>query len=149
MILHEEYLIVPALASHLPKFHEMLDRFWLNVERIVGECRCNQLKLSFTTAMMEIVCNVMRHAYPIEMAVGPLSLRLRLYHDRCEALLLDKGMMFIAPTTPPIVNSQLNICDLPESGFGLQIARRSVDQLDYCRHADGSNQWLLIKKIRS
>ncbi len=149
MIIHEEYLVMPALASNLPKFHQILDTFWLNVAHRLGESPSNQLKSSFTTAIIEIVCNVIRHAYPTDTPVGPLSLRLRRYDDCYEALLVDKGIRFVMPTLPPLVDSSLDICDLPESGFGLQLVRCSVDLLEYSRRADGTNQWQLIKQIKS
>ena len=147
-ILAEENLIVPALVSHLQKFYEKLDRFWLNVEKTLGKRPCNRIQLSFTTAIVEIASNIIRHAYPIELPVGYLCLRLRLYDDYYEALLLDKGIMFTPPPIQPLVSSQVNVWDLPESGFGLHIARSSVDKLDYSRHSDGTNQWQLIKQMK-
>ena len=147
MIIHEEYLVTPALASHLPKFHETLDAFWLNVAQRLGQSPCDQLQCAFTTATIEIVCNIIRHAYPTDTPVGSLSLRLRCYDEYYEALLIDQGILFVMPTRRPLVDSSLDVCDLPESGFGLRLVRCSVDQLKYSRHADGTNQWLLIKRI--
>lgn len=88
----------------------------------------------FEAAVMEIAHNVVRHAYPPGQKPGNVKLRLRLYADRAEALLTDRGVPFVEP---------------PEPGAGLAAARAGVDYLEYSRRARGANRWRLLKRLHS
>ena len=75
-----------------------------------------------------------------------MRLRVRAYPDRVEAHFNDDGVVFVEQPAPD-VGAEYDPLDLPESGRGLTIAQAYVDQLDYRRTAEGSNEWRLVKRF--
>ena len=93
-----------------------------------------------------MAANGLRHAYPPDATERPLQVRLRLFPDRVEALLIDRGAPY-EPTPPSNVpDDQADIAMLPESGYGLLIACSALDVLRYRRTRSGYNCWKLVKK---
>ncbi len=93
------------------------------------------------------MANGLRHAYPPDATMRPLHVRLRLFPDRIEALLIDWGAPYqptFSAADPP--DDDIDIAMLPESGYGLLIARSSLDSLRYRRTRSGYNCWKLVKK---
>ena len=79
------------------------------------------------------------------MQPGCFQLRLRLYADRIEARLIDRGVAYQPAAAPSL---QLDdIFELREGGFGLMIVRAGVDWLNYRRTPAGANCWRLIKRF--
>lgn len=99
--------------------------------------------MAFELGVAEIAANIVRYAYPPELQnVGGLEVRLRLYADRLEARLSDRGQPFTEPTP---VETDPN--ELPEGGLGLPLVRRALDHVEYTRTTDGLNCWLLVKHL--
>jgi anti-sigma regulatory factor (Ser/Thr protein kinase) len=116
------------------------------VEAAVPEPPSQAWRLAFATAVIEVATNIMRHAYPSQVADRGLSLHLRVYADQVVASLQDHGIPLpAAPVAgPPPTGDTL---DLAEGGYGLALARACVDVLDYSRTPDGTNCWRLVKRL--
>ena len=101
------------------------------------------MRHGFDTAVAEIAANIIRHAYP--SGVGVLRLQLRYDSGSIQADFSDTGQPFQPrPAEPrPAPTAQ---DELPEGGWGLNLARDCLDKLDYWRTPDGTNRWLLIKQ---
>lgn len=125
--------------------HAGLARFWSSA---LGKefHPSDEWRARFDTAVMEIAGNILRHAYPPGHKPGNVKLRLRLYADRAEALLTDRGIPFEEPAVAS-PDADADPLDLPEGGYGLAIARAAVDRLEYSRRARGANRWQLVKKL--
>ncbi len=76
-----------------------------------------------------------------------MRVRLRLFPDRVEALLIDQGAPFNLTLLPSISDNPADIMDVPEGGYGLLIARAALDSLRYRRTRSGFNCWKLVKKV--
>jgi len=98
-------------------------------------------RMAFELGVTEIATNIVRYAYPAR-PVGELEVRLQLYTDRLEALLLDRGQPFEEPTSP-----ERDPSVLPEGGLGLPLTRRALDVVEYSRSPDGRNCWRLMKRF--
>jgi len=136
----------PSGPERLALMSAGLDHFWEVVEA-AGRSPSSAWRAELETAVMEIVGNVVRHAYPPGHKPGNVKLRLRLYADRVEALVTDRGVPFDEPAPKRPLDTGAPLA-LPERGYGLAVARAAVDQLDYSRRARGSNRWRLVKRLR-
>lgn len=95
---------------------------------------------AFETACAEILNNVIRYAYAPDAAEQPIEIHLSAGPTVARMVLLDHGKPFpgdLSQVTPPD--------PLSEGGYGLFIARRCVDRLEYARTGSGRNRWLLEK----
>jgi serine/threonine-protein kinase RsbW len=108
----------------------------------------------FETAVAEIGSNIVRHAYPPQGEGGPLRLRLQAFPDRVEAVFSDNGVPYRPPvsTSTPAPGDSDGVppedaFSLKEGGYGLELARAAVDDLDYQRTAGGENVWRLVKRL--
>lgn len=124
----------------------MIERFWSHAASI-SQLPSESWRHLFTTALAEVAANGLRHAYPSDATMRPLHVRLRLFPDRIEALLIDWGAPY-KPTfsTSDAPDDDIDIAMLPESGYGLFIARSALDSLRYRRSRSGYNCWKLVKK---
>ena len=125
--------------------HAALARFWSGAAARGLEPSA-EWRARFDTAVIEIAGNILRHAYPAGHKPGNVKLRLRLYADRAEALLTDRGIPFEEPPAPA-ADAEVDPLELPEGGYGLSIARAALDRLEYTRRARGANRWQLVKKL--
>ncbi len=124
----------------------MIERFWSNAASI-SQLPSESWRHLFTTALAEVAANGLRHAYPTAADKRPLQVRLRLFPDRVEALLIDHGAPYEPlPTAHDAPDRTTDIATLPESGYGLFIARTALDSLRYRRTRSGYNCWKLVKK---
>ncbi len=147
-VLAEERVVVPATPDHFAALHNALDRCWEATRRALAQPPEHARWLEFTTAVMEIANNIVRHAYPDNAVPAQLQLRLRVYADRIEARFTDRGIPFNAPAEPVSApaSDELDILGIPEGGYGLALARAAVDRLDYHRTPGGLNRWRLVKR---
>jgi anti-sigma regulatory factor (Ser/Thr protein kinase) len=98
------------------------------------------------TAVVEIATNILRHAYPPGTPPGSMELRLLAFRDRVEARFSDHGTAFqdavrLATARVP------DPAALAEGGYGLALARATLDRLEYTRSSLGRNSWLLAKQL--
>jgi serine/threonine-protein kinase RsbW len=133
-----ERLTVEAQPAALDALHDALARFWSAADREAAHPPDPDWRMRFETGLAEVLGNVIKHAYPTP-SNGRLRLDLRLYPDRAEARLLDRGVPFAEPRRADEA--------LPEGGLGLGLARATVDALTYERTSHGANRWLLVKRM--
>lgn len=147
-VLAEERVVVPATPEHFAALHDALDRCWEAARRALAQPPERARWLEFTTAVMEIANNIVRHAFPDGAAPARLELRLRVYADRIEARFTDRGVPFSAPADPlsAPAGNELDIVGIAEGGYGLALAREAVDRLDYHRTPGGLNRWRLVTR---
>jgi anti-sigma regulatory factor (Ser/Thr protein kinase) len=131
----------PAVRDELDELHALRERFWQAVDRSAGPYPSVEQRMAFALGLAEIATNIIRYAYPADRPPGELQVILRLYSDRLEALLQDHGQPFVETEQP------VDSAELPEHGFGLALARRSLDQVEYERDAGGVNHWRLVKRL--
>lgn len=132
-----------AKPDDLTAVHTAFDRFWATVDDTLARPPSTVWRLHFSTAVAEIIANVMRHAYG--ESTGTIQLRLRCFSDRVEALIVDQGAPFIGFRRAHRAVRRGG--ELPEGGRGLAIVREAVDRLEYARTAGGVNRWRLIKRL--
>jgi serine/threonine-protein kinase RsbW len=94
----------------------------------------------FETALAEVGANVLRYAHPEDSPEPLAEYELRLEAGTLTALLTDRG--------PPLHNqlSRGMPAQTDESGRGLAIARKVLDELDYEREGE-VNTWRLVKRL--
>jgi serine/threonine-protein kinase RsbW len=144
-VLAEEKVTVAAVAEELDAIHAASDRFWSVVDATLARPPSQDWRLRFTTALAEIAANIVRHAYPAGAARGPMRLRLRLYDDRVVASFADHGIRFTPPAMAGAPRSGGS--ELAEGGYGLALARASLDRLEYRRTPSGINCWRLMRRL--
>ncbi len=144
-VLTEAKVVVPAVVEELPAVHAALERFWKAVDSTGEDAPGLTARLNFATAVVEIATNIVRYAYPAAVPRGDVCLRLRLYYNRVEARLSDRGIRY-TPSSPSEL-PELDETDLPEGGFGLALAALALDHLQYRRTPTGTNCWRLVKRF--
>ncbi|MFN2110205.1 MAG: SpoIIE family protein phosphatase, partial [Anaerolineae bacterium] len=92
-------------------------------------------------ATSEIVSNIIKHAY--QATSGHIRGTLHLLPDRLQLELYDDGVSFDPDTLKPPA-----LGEIQEGGYGLFIARKVVDELDYNAHTAQGNHWKLVKLER-
>lgn len=98
----------------------------------------NELELSVS----EIAANIVLHAYRDYPFAARIQGRITLHPQRICVDLIDSGRVFREKIGPL---SDLPLQELPDSGYGLRIARRVLDVCRYTRREDGRNHWRLEK----
>jgi serine/threonine-protein kinase RsbW len=146
-VLAEETAVVRATAEELAAIHMVLERFWKVVDATVAQPPAHDWRHRFATALAEIAANIVRHAYPMGTAPGSMRLRLRLYADRVVASFADQGVLFAPPDAADSPGSDRS--ELPEGGYGLALARATLDRLEYRRTPAGTNCWRLMKRFQT
>ncbi len=159
--------MVVAAPARLGVLHGLLGRFWAGVDQAVPAPPRLVCRLSFATAVAEIAANIVRHAYPAGTAQsGRLRLRLRAFPDRIEARFTDRGLPFTSPQPIAVGESAEpaatgcgdvkggpgpdpldDVSRVAESGYGLRLARATLDELEYTRTPGGRNTWRLVKRL--
>lgn len=142
-MLVEETLVGPAVLLELDAVHAAIGRFFGAIDRTTSPRPAAETRMAFTLGVAEIAANIVHHAYPPPLAIGEFKLRLRLYPDRLDALLIDRGVPFVEPETAADSGSG----DDPERGLGLALARRTLDRVVYTRDPAGVNHWWLVKRL--
>lgn len=128
-----------ARVDRLEGVHGALEHFWSNAEDH-GATPRHDTRMQFDLAVIEIAANICEHA--AHEGGVTLELELTLYPDRVEARFDDDaGPAALPPTSemPP---------QAAESGRGLAIVRRIVDELRYERLGERHNHWFLRKQLQ-
>lgn len=135
---------IAATTADLDALHRALDQLWRRGEALVPSFPGERWRFEFVTAVVEIVANIVCHAYPAgapdELRTVRLSFALR--PDRIDAVLTDRGAAFVGDPDSAAPEADL----LLESGRGLALARALLDELTYERRPDGTNRWHLMKR---
>jgi serine/threonine-protein kinase RsbW len=106
----------------------------------MGRGSADRPLILFETALAEIGNNVLRYALPPGSSEPLVEFELRLETETLTALLTDWG--------PPLHNHFTPAMPSPtgETGRGLAIARKALDELGYQREGE-VNTWRLVKRL--
>lgn len=133
-------LSVPAAESSVEVFQDVLPHFWRfhpDVER--------RVRVSLETAAVEILVNIVRHAFELDSAREPLPQGSRRRLDVMLARTVDQVMIQFVDNGQP-AELDLSAVTMPdeeaESGRGLAMALAALDELEYER-VEGRNRWRL------
>ena len=144
-----ESIRVAATPEQLGAVHDALARFWGAVDRGRWRSLGDTARLQFATAVGEIAGNIVRHAHPVGSEVGTIEIEFCAYADRVEARFRDRGLVYKDVPRPTKDLGAVDAMELPESGFGLFVARAALDRLQYHRTRRGTNHWHLVKRVES
>ncbi len=129
--------------------HETIDAYWVSVD--AADC-CpmdGTWRALFNSAVAEIAGNIVRHAYPQADDNDTFHMSLLCFPDRVEAVLIDDGEGFDFDPTggrSADMRDALDNLDL-DHGWGLPIVLTATDSLRYEQLPNGSNRWILDKRI--
>lgn len=135
---HQVVLDLPVTPDAVDEVQDALARFWEADGAVTLLDR-----IRFETALVEIVGNVVEHAYALDSVSGhevgrALQVTLALGAATIEAEVSDNGLP---------VEIDLGQVTMPEedaeSGRGLALALAAVDDMRYER-SGGRNRWLLV-----
>jgi hypothetical protein len=113
----------PVAPERLDEMRAALTRFW-SAAAAEGTRLEPGWRTRFEAAVMETAGRAVGEAYPPEYKPGNVKLRLRLYADRVEAIITDRGVPFEEPPAP-----------------------EGLDRFEYSRRARGANRWRLVKRL--
>lgn len=129
-------LSAPATPEMLDLLHAVLEQLWASHQDVGTTDR-----VRFETAVIEILGNIVEHAYEIDATVAPGSRRFDVTLTATDTELVatfgDDGVPMGIDLSAVAMPD-----DLAESGRGLAIAMASVDDLSYER-VDNRNLWRL------
>lgn len=145
-LLFEQEYVLPAKIEQLQNFHTFISLFWDKCKEIAPIAPDTTWHMLFTTALAEIVANIIRYAYAPLPAPGDITITMRLFEDRVVARVCDRGVAYTNETLNETWNHD-DLFTLPEGGMGLVIARTAVDSLGYRRTKSGVNCWRLSKTL--
>lgn len=128
-----------ARSDRLEGIHGALEHVWA-----AGEDRgirpALRARMEFDLAVIEVATNICEHAGPAGGVT--FELELSLYADRIEARFEDDA-------GPPVLPAR---AEMPphtaESGRGLAIVQRAVDEMRYERLGGRNNLWFLRKQLQ-
>ncbi len=134
---------IPATPQHIDEVYQALASLWERAGSLLVQVVDPQTRICFETALVEVITNQIRHAYPETDVVGTVQIELILEDDHVEANLIDHGAAFesnqFLQTQPAI-----NVENVAEGGYGLRLATALLDKIEYAR-IDNGNLWKLLK----
>jgi serine/threonine-protein kinase RsbW len=127
-------LSAPAVPEVLEVVHAMLEQLCAGAGAVDDHDR-----VRFETAVIEILANVVEHAFAHDSVAGRrFDITLLADDEQLEATLADNGL----PMALDMSNVALPDDELAESGRGLALAAAALDELRYQR-VEGRNHWTL------
>ncbi|WP_435741368.1 ATP-binding protein [Nocardioides sp. SYSU DS0663] len=128
-------LSAPAVPESLEVVHAMLAQLWASAGEVADRDR-----MRFEMAVIEIVANVVEHAYARDASTGRrFEISLVADEERLVATLGDNGL----PMELDMSAVTMPDDELAESGRGLALATAALDDLRYER-VEGRNRWTLV-----
>ena len=128
-------LSAPAVPEVLEVVHAMLAQLWAGADGVTDRDR-----MRFEMAVIEILANVVEHAYEHDPASGRrVDITLAADDDRLVAELGDNGLPIALDMSAVAMPDD----ELAESGRGLALATAALDDLRYER-VEGRNHWTLV-----
>ena len=110
------------------------------VREHLGRTAADRPLILFETALAEIGNNVLRYALPPGSAEPLVEFELKLESNTLTALITDWGPSLHNHPTPAMPAPTV------ETGRGLAIARKALDELGYQREGE-VNTWRLVKRL--
>jgi anti-sigma regulatory factor (Ser/Thr protein kinase) len=143
-------------------------------EILESHTRDQQLHRKLVLAIDEAVANVIEHAYSRSdgEVVSTIELSIEVHQDRIVVRILDRGVPFdprtaeakaerqgkaapsgdtaLMPPAEVLVtpSARRTISSFHRRGFGLQLIRLIMDEIDYQRTPHGENLLILTKRLR-
>ncbi len=139
-------LRVTATPEALTHLHAYLQEFWEKLPLDYATLMDEKWQMLFTTAVAEIISNIITHAYEKPDCLSPITFHLLLYTDRVAGEFTDQGIRWTGQLSQCLPSAG-NISHLAESGRGLYIVQATTDELKYWRSNDGENHWLVVKRF--
>ena len=125
-----------AMTSEAEQLARMRSWLWT---QLVGRALPLEDCSAFLVAVGEICNNVIKHAYAGE-AGRPIAIALSVFPDRFVVDVEDEGEPYDPRGyTPPDLDA------VPESGMGLFLARRTVDEVAFDTARPRGTRWTLVK----
>jgi serine/threonine-protein kinase RsbW len=118
LVLHNDGLEIPRLASTLEYFAEM--------ENIPPKTL-----FRLNLALDELLTNMISYGYP-EPRLGRIDVRVRYDGNRVEVRLADDALAF-DPFSAPEPDISSGVEDRPIGGLGVHFVRTLMDEVSYCR----------------
>ena len=128
-------LSAPATPEMIELVHAVLEQLWEANEDVAGADRAR-----FETAVIEILGNIIEHAYEIDSADAGgrrFDISVAATETALVASFGDNGLPMSIDLSAVAMPDEL-----AESGRGLALAMAAVDDLSYDRE-DGRNHWRL------
>lgn len=123
----------PVAPESLDLVQDRLAAFWAHDETVSAADR-----MRLEMAVVEIVANIVEHAFTVDAGGRALTVALSMTPERVEAVLSDNGL-------PAEID--LGAVTMPDedatSGRGLALAVAAVDEVVYDR-VQGRNHWRLV-----
>jgi len=94
-----------------------------------------------TTAVNEMVTNVIRHAY-LGQPGKPIRIQLELYPTEAVVRISHSGVGLKRHSLP-----SPSLDGTEDGGFGLYLVDRMIDRIAYYQNADGDDCIILVKKV--
>ncbi len=125
-----------AMTSEADQLARMRSWLWT---QLVGQALALEDCSAFLVAVGEICNNVIKHAYGGEPG-HPIAIALSVFGDRFVINVEDEGAPYDPRGyAPPDLDS------VPESGMGLFLVRRSVDEVEFDTARPRGTRWTLVK----
>lgn len=125
-----------AMTSEAEQLARMRSWLWT---QLVGRAMPLEDCSAFLLAVGEICNNVIKHAYGSE-AGRPIAIALSVFPDRFVVDVEDEGEPYDPRGyTPPDLDA------VPESGMGLFLVRRTVDEVAFDTARPRGTRWTLVK----
>jgi serine/threonine-protein kinase RsbW len=117
---------------------------------VEAACRCagadNSVCFDVKLAVDEACTNIVEHGYEGGPA-GTIGVRIEDREGALAVTITDRGRTFI-PERIPEADLTSEWEDRPAGGLGWHLIRRTMDEIDYRRDADGTNRLVLVKRLR-
>jgi serine/threonine-protein kinase RsbW len=125
-----------AMTSEAEQLARMRSWLWT---QLVGRALPLEDCSAFLVAVGEICNNVIKHAYAGE-AGRPIAIALSVFPDRFVVDVEDEGEPYDPRGyTPPDLDA------VPETGLGLFLVRRTVDEVAFDTARPRGTRWTLVK----
>jgi serine/threonine-protein kinase RsbW len=125
-----------AMTSEADQLARMRSWLWT---QLVGQALPLEDCSAFLVAVGEICNNVIKHAYAGESG-RPIAIALSVLPDRCIIDVEDEGAPY-----DPRGYAPPDLDTVPESGMGLFLVRRSVDEVAFDTARPRGTRWTLVK----
>jgi len=99
-----------------------------------------------TIAVDEAVTNIMEHAFPdVPNGRGTIEIRQVVDAERYEVTIIDDGMLHYDPREHDTVDIQEHVESGKDSGLGIFLIRRIMDQVEYAFEKGSRNRLTMVK----
>ncbi|MDA3960952.1 MAG: ATP-binding protein [Planctomycetota bacterium] len=103
---------------------------------------CNRV----TIAVDEAITNVIEHAFPdVPAGKGKIDVVIRIDAKRFRIEMVDDGMLHFDPRKCDTVDIEQHVSSGRDSGLGVFLMRRIMDEVEYAFRKGGRNRLVMVK----